>query len=99
MMPMEVEINFAGDHPSGAGHFPENPVIPGALILDEVIATLPDGAAGIRSAKFLHPVRPGETLRVRWTEAASAAVKKFECRLAGGALVASGIVEIGHPPA
>ncbi len=30
-------LQFAASHPCGAGHFPGNPVIPGALLLDEVL--------------------------------------------------------------
>jgi len=82
-----MDIFFPEHHPSAAGHFPSNPIIPGALILDEVIATLPGGAPGIRAAKFFHPLRPGERLRVRWVAGA------FECHLEDGTLVASGSVE------
>lgn len=95
----DIEIHFAADHPTAAGHFPSNPIIPGALILDEVIATLPAGASAIHAAKFFHPIRPGESLLVRWTEGAAGAAS-FECRLAaGGTLVASGTVQSGTMPA
>jgi 3-hydroxymyristoyl/3-hydroxydecanoyl-(acyl carrier protein) dehydratase len=94
-----LEIHFAADHPAGAGHFPSNPIIPGALILDQVIATLPAGATAIRSTKFFHVVRPGESLRVLWTKGSGGAAR-FECRLSqSGALVASGAVETGDPRA
>jgi 3-hydroxymyristoyl/3-hydroxydecanoyl-(acyl carrier protein) dehydratase len=97
-MPEDIQIHFAADHPAGAGHFPSNPIIPGALILDEVIATLPAGATAVRSAKFFHFVRPGETLRLHWTEYSGHAAR-FECRLhPGGALVASGTIETNAPP-
>jgi len=94
---MACDIHFAADHPVGPGHFPGNPIIPGALILDLVIGMLPGGATGIRSAKFLHPVRPGQSLRVQWREASGQAAS-FECRLAAcGTLVASGTIETGAP--
>ena len=30
------QIKITSDHPSLSGHFPENPVLPGVVILDEV---------------------------------------------------------------
>jgi len=84
------EIHFAADHPAASGHFPGNPIMPGALLLDQVVQLLGDSATVIRSAKFLRPVRPGERLLVTW-EALAGGTVKFECRLAdGGILVAAG---------
>lgn len=63
-----VEARFATDHPTAAGHFPGDPIIPGAVLLDEVLAALaPErGAIEIRWVKFLRPVRPGDRLLIRW---------------------------------
>ncbi|SRR5260221_10072264 len=76
------EIRFAPDHPTAAGHFPGNPIIPGALLLDEVVRAM--GLAGsafvIRTTKFLEPVRPGQSVEVRW-DADGLATMKFECLL------------------
>jgi len=94
---MSIEIHFAADHPTAPGHFPSNPIIPGALLLDEVIRTLPGGATGIRSAKFFHPVRPGESVSVQWVFAPGG-MAKFECRL-GGTVVATGIIATGEEAA
>lgn len=80
-----LEVRFSSDHPSAPGHFPGNPIIPGAVLLDEVLHAIA-GAAGvaeattIRSAKFLQPVRPGDAVRIRW-QADSGGQIKFECRL------------------
>lgn len=98
-----VEVRFANDHPTAAGHFPSNPIIPGALLLDEVVkavarAANSDGEIVIRAAKFFRPVRPGETVHVRWQPVAAAAVK-FECRLTNGdGVAAAGTLEIGSAP-
>ena len=58
------------EEPAADGHFPGNPIIPGAGLLREVIAALSaDGrtvCCGVRSAKFLHPVRPGDRLTIVW---------------------------------
>lgn len=85
-MAHSAEIRFSLDHPTAAGHFPGNPIIPGAVLLDEVLSAIAAGAGGapgpcvIRSAKFLHPVRPGDRVLIRW-QAARAGEIKFECLL------------------
>jgi 3-hydroxymyristoyl/3-hydroxydecanoyl-(acyl carrier protein) dehydratase len=91
-MQHSAAICFAADHPTAAGHFPGNPIIPGALLLDEVVRII-GGVTAIRAAKFFRPVRPGEHVRVDW-EAVPGGVK-FACRLSGDdGMVASGIVEM-----
>jgi len=79
-----LEVRFAIDHPTAAGHFPGNPIIPGAVLLDEVLLAVAGASSGersiIRSAKFLQPVRPGDALVIRW-EPESNGLAKFECRL------------------
>jgi 3-hydroxyacyl-[acyl-carrier-protein] dehydratase len=56
-------------HPAFAGHFPGAPVMPGVLLLDEVLRALePETVPAVRwnisAAKFLKPVLPGETLQI-----------------------------------
>jgi 3-hydroxyacyl-[acyl-carrier-protein] dehydratase len=79
-----LEVRFAVDHPTAAGHFPGNPIIPGAVLLDEVLQAVVSAGSGgrsvIRSAKFLQPVRPGDALVIRW-EPDSNGQARFECRL------------------
>jgi 3-hydroxyacyl-[acyl-carrier-protein] dehydratase len=65
-----VERRISADHATAAGHFPGNPIVPGAVILDEVVAAIAAGrpieAFEIVSAKFLDIVRPGDWLVIRW---------------------------------
>jgi 3-hydroxyacyl-[acyl-carrier-protein] dehydratase len=78
-----LETRIGIDHPTAAGHFPGNPIIPGAVLLDEVLSAMAAGGAGfcrIRSAKFLQPVRPGDRILIRWQEMPSGQAK-FECLL------------------
>ncbi len=79
-----LEVRFGVDHPTAAGHFPGNPIIPGAVLLDEVLHAIAGARGGgpivIRSAKFLRPVRPGDRLLIRWQSDAPGETK-FECRL------------------
>ncbi len=62
----------AANHPSFAGHFPGQPVLPGVVLLAEVMealrsAALPDlpgECFDMRAVKFLWPVRPGDEIRI-----------------------------------
>ena len=67
-MKMESALRVAWDHPSFEGHFPQFPVLPGAVILDEMLQAIAS-ARGIEmtswriaSAKFPGLVRPRDTL-------------------------------------
>jgi 3-hydroxymyristoyl/3-hydroxydecanoyl-(acyl carrier protein) dehydratase len=75
---------LAADHPTAAGHFPGNPIIPGAVLLDEVIHAIGNSVSEIRAAKFLHPVRPGEAVTLDWQKGATGEIK-FTCALAATA--------------
>lgn len=83
--------HLAAGHPAAAGHFPGNPIIPGAVLLREIVAavsatdTMPDGDPArcheIRSAKFHHPVRPGDRIVVSWTAEPDGEIR-FSCSVA-----------------
>ncbi len=81
-----VEHLFALDHPTADGHFPGNPIIPGASLLSEVLHAIyggdrrPPDIFEIVSTKFLHPVRPGDTVAITWEATATGGIK-FDCRL------------------
>ena len=64
-----LTLTIAAEHPALAGHFPGAPILPAVLLLDEIVCALETGgstvAGGhwhISTAKFVRPVRPGETL-------------------------------------
>ncbi|NHO34089.1 AMP-binding protein [Acetobacter fallax] len=59
------EISFPADHPAFPGHFPGQPVVPGALLLDCGLELAGLNPTKIDQVKFLRPVRPEETLRFR----------------------------------
>ena len=88
-----------GDHPSAAGHFPANPIIPGALLLDAVVDAVAhnQGNVTIRNAKFLRPVSHGTALQLRWQVQENASFR-FECRTGDDALVMSGTLATGTSP-
>jgi 3-hydroxyacyl-[acyl-carrier-protein] dehydratase len=76
-----LEIVLAADHPAADGHFPGNPVIPGAVLLGEILSALGIGSAGcrVRNAKFLAPVRPGDRMVVDYE--AREGQTAFSCRV------------------
>ena len=90
-------------HPAFAGHFPGAPLLPGVVLLDEVLHSLGDVGAGgwfVSSAKFLHPVRPGDSLTLKHDVLASGSIR-FVIRTAAehadaGALVATGTLVPQH---
>ncbi|EWY42301.1 hypothetical protein N825_18360 [Skermanella stibiiresistens SB22] len=61
-------------------------MIPGATLLDTVIGVIsasngqPAGSCAIRSAKFLHPVRPGDGMVIEWSPSPNGE-SRFTCRV------------------
>jgi acyl-CoA synthetase (AMP-forming)/AMP-acid ligase II len=86
--------------PVARGHFPDHPVVPAALILDEVLRRAegrlqrPPSEWEVRSAKFLAPLRPGEALHVDFAEAHGGL--GFSCT-GGGRTIATGTVRLRAP--
>lgn len=67
-------ISWPADHPAAAGHFPGNPIIPGAILLRDITRAIAAAHPGeicshVIAAKFLQPVRPGDVVTVSWTGA------------------------------
>lgn len=60
-------LNISADHPALPGHFPGNPIVPGVVILQQVIeAAVREGyrVSGIANAKFTAPLRPDERCEI-----------------------------------
>ena len=95
-------VKFAVNHPCGAGHFPGNPIIPGALLLDEVLTRIAAYLATnnlvwqVKSAKFPQPVRPGDTVHINYTQAENGEIR-FECTVSGSKVM-SGIAHLRPVP-
>lgn len=69
---LRVEFRVPPAHPSLPGHFPGHPIVPGVVILDEVLRALEHvwprqfKITGAPSIKFLAPLFPGETAAVQF---------------------------------
>jgi 3-hydroxymyristoyl/3-hydroxydecanoyl-(acyl carrier protein) dehydratase len=93
----EAEFTIPPHHPALAGHFPDRPIVPGVVILDEVLALLarlepPRRASGIVSAKFTAALAPGVACRVAFEPRADGSLR-FAC-VAAGRPIASGILAL-----
>jgi len=87
--PVQVDHTIGADHPAFPGHFPGDPVVPGVVLLDEIVDALSMAlGAGdfpgvtIHSAKFLRPVRPGERMQIELIPADNRSVR-FTCSVSG----------------
>ncbi len=86
-MTFEVRRVIATDHPALAGHFPGNPIVPGVLILDEVLQAAEQWRGKLRlksvvSVKFSSPLKPGNAFSIKLHEEDHSHIV-FECRLDG----------------
>lgn len=97
----KLTLRLAADHPTGAGHFPGNPIIPGALLLAEVLRTIAEAEAmhiascNVRSAKFQHPARPGDCIEIEYSISATGALD-FKCTVAGTRVLSGLISATSH---
>jgi 3-hydroxymyristoyl/3-hydroxydecanoyl-(acyl carrier protein) dehydratase len=66
---LEGSFRIGAEHPCLDGHFPGHPLVPGVVLLDEILALLrpllPSGLVpGFDSVKFLGPVLPDRLVAV-----------------------------------
>jgi 3-hydroxyacyl-[acyl-carrier-protein] dehydratase len=74
-------LRLPPEHPSVEGHFPDDPIIPGAVLLNEILAAIerargwPATAWTVKAVKFLQPVRPGNEVIMELTDAAGGDIR------------------------
>ena len=64
-----TEFIIPADHPCLPGHFPGQPIVPGVVVLDRVLAAIEAqhgalGALRMPQVKFLQPLLPEQTARI-----------------------------------
>ncbi len=95
-------IVVPSDHPAIPGHFPGDPLVPGVLILEELLLATgrwlgADASVHrLHQAKFLAPLRPGEEAVIDLTRSGSSL--QFSVRR-GTVVIAKGAFGIEAPSA
>ena len=95
-----MRFSIPSDHPSLPGHFPGRPVVPGVVVLDQVVAAIeamrgpaqgPLPPLRLPQVKFVQPLLPGEEADIMLEAQPDARRWRFRV-LRGEVLVASGEV-------
>jgi 3-hydroxyacyl-[acyl-carrier-protein] dehydratase len=99
---LNTTLHYERGHRATDGHFAGHPIIPGVVILADVLRAIREeiniGEVGyrLRAAKFLHPVHPGDDMAIALKSAlnsdSTATVVHFECKV-GDTAVAKGTFE------
>ena len=93
---------ISSDHPSLAGHFPSNPIVPGVVILDEVVYAVQQAiglALGsdiplrISTVKFLAPLLPEQSFVIHFVLHRAKHRIDFQCRC-DAHLIAKGVLQL-----
>ena len=98
-MTFEVRRVVMADHPSLPGHFPDAPLVPGVLILDEVLAALRDWQTdyelrGIRTVKFHQPLKPEQWFTICLSASNDSPTEVNFCCRTEGRVITEGQLEV-----
>ena len=86
-MNFEIRQVIPAHHPSLPGHFPDAPIVPAVVILDEVLAALSKWRKNprlttISRVKFLAPLRPEQAFTICLCERQNTQAEvDFSCRV------------------
>jgi 3-hydroxyacyl-[acyl-carrier-protein] dehydratase len=89
-------LTIDAEHPALVGHFPGTPIVPGVVLLDEILRAVEQDTPAaprrwrISTAKFLSPVRPGEALTLAHEPLTDGSLRFTVSR--DGRLVAHGVL-------
>jgi 3-hydroxyacyl-[acyl-carrier-protein] dehydratase len=98
-----ITLTIEAEHPALVGHFPDAPIVPGVLLLDEMVRAAQRQPLSmpwrwrIATAKFLKPVRPGELLTIEQEMLPNGSLRF--CVARGGEPVAQGVFTPADAPA
>lgn len=96
-MRFERVTSIGLNHPSLAGHFPGHPVVPGVVLLQEVLSVVSHNVSaelvvtGLPMVKFASPLKPDELVTIEVDQEKNGLIT-FSCRV-DQRLIASGIIE------
>ena len=95
----EVRRVIRADHPSLPGHFPGTPLVPGVVILDEVLEVLIEWRrnsqlTGIRTVKFLAPLMPEQPFMISLSAKNESASEINFCCRAEDRVIVEGRLEV-----
>ena len=87
-MTFEASRTISAHHPSLPGHFPDRPIVPAVVILDEVMTALGDWqpaseVAKIETVKFLAPLEPEQRFTIHFSVGKEPQRVDFVCRSEG----------------
>jgi 3-hydroxymyristoyl/3-hydroxydecanoyl-(acyl carrier protein) dehydratase len=98
-MTFEVRRVIRADHHSLPGHFPGRPLVPGVVILDEVLAALIEWRensqlTGIQTVKFLAPLKPEQPFTISLSAKNESAGEINFCCRAEDRVIVEGRLEV-----
>ena len=98
-MTFEAIRIIRANHPTLPGHFPGTPLVPGVVILDEVLAVLIEWRqdsqlTGIRMVKFLAPLQPEQAFTISLSARSEHAGEVNFCCRAADRIIVEGQLEV-----
>ena len=98
-MTFEASRMIRADHPTLPGHFPGAPLVPGVVILEEVLAALIEWRqdsqlTGIRMVKFLAPLQPEQAFTISLSVRNEHAAEVIFCCRAEDRVLVAGQLEV-----
>lgn len=95
-------FEIAHDHPCLAGHFPNNPIVPGVVILDEISNVIIQEHNKCRihsflNVKFLQPLKSEQSVNVELKDKVTVDNKYSKLKFSGiydGNIIAQGEVKL-----
>ncbi len=98
-MTFEAIRIIRADHPTLPGHFPGAPLVPGVVILDEVLAALIEWRedsqlTGIQVVKFLAPLQPEQPFTISLSARNERAAEVNFCCRAEDRVIVEGQLEV-----